>query len=155
MIPRAATDDGSLRRTTLAAHAPRIDRALAELRSSLDDPPDVTVLARGAGLSARQFARIFTRLVGETPPACVRRLRLERAARRLRSSRATILAIAVEAGFESHEAFTRAFQRRFGFTPQAWRKLPRAPLQPRPRTELWQQVLAGGLRRHAERFALE
>ncbi|MGH3508164.1 MAG: helix-turn-helix domain-containing protein, partial [Nocardioidaceae bacterium] len=47
--------------------------------------------------------------------------RLERAAHGLRTSRRTILDLAVEAGYSSHEAFTRAFQRAYGVGPAAWR----------------------------------
>jgi AraC family transcriptional regulator len=58
----------------------------------------------------------------------VRRLRLERAARHLRTSEEGILALALEAGYESHEAFTRAFSERFGLSPSAFRAEPSARL---------------------------
>ncbi len=49
---------------------------------------------------------------------------MERAAYRLLTDDANILDIAVEAGYSSHEAFTRAFQRDFGRGPAAWHALP-------------------------------
>ena len=60
-------------------------------------------------------------MVGETPKQYTLRLRLERAAARLVSSDHSVLAIALDAGFKSHEVFTRAFGRRFGRTPIAYR----------------------------------
>jgi hypothetical protein len=50
---------------------------------------------------------------------------LERGAYRLVTSRMSVLDIAVEAGYSSHEAFTRAFQRAYGTPPSAWRAAPR------------------------------
>ncbi|HUR59937.1 MAG TPA: helix-turn-helix domain-containing protein, partial [Opitutaceae bacterium] len=92
----------------------------------------------------------FARTFGESPRAYRRRLRLERAAVRLRTTSARILTLAVEAGFESHEAFTRAFRDRFGHTPLAYRRLARANAQPRSRAALWQSAAASALRRHVE-----
>jgi AraC family transcriptional regulator len=51
----------------------------------------------------------------------VRRLRLERAARRLKLGSGAIIDVALEAGYDSHEAFTRAFREVFGVPPSDWR----------------------------------
>ncbi len=59
----------------------------------------------------------------------IRRLRIERAARRLRHSEQRLLDIALEAGYDSHEAFTRAFNARFGLLPSEFRKQPSLRLQ--------------------------
>lgn len=61
-------------------------------------------------------------MTGETPGAHQRRLRLDRAAWRLLTSRATILEIALAMNWENHETFTRAFRARFAVTPSAFRK---------------------------------
>src|SRR5271155_1230163 len=60
--------------------------------------------------------------LGETPKQFTLRLRIDHAAAALVGSRASILDIALECGFESHEAFCRAFRRRFGLSPSAYRK---------------------------------
>lgn len=60
--------------------------------------------------------------MGETPAAHQRRLRLDRGAWQLLTSRATILEVALETGWESHETFTRAFRARFGVSPSSFRK---------------------------------
>ncbi|HUR56105.1 MAG TPA: helix-turn-helix domain-containing protein, partial [Opitutaceae bacterium] len=115
-----------MRHSTLASHRTRMARVMRHLAAHLDEPIDSAVLARLAGLSPRQLERVFKRTTGESPRAHVRRLRLERAAVRLRTTPARIITVAVEAGFESHEAFTRAFRARFGHTPQAYRRLAHA-----------------------------
>jgi transcriptional regulator GlxA family with amidase domain len=82
----------------------------------------VNAMARTACFSPRQFHRLMVQLLGETPGSHQRRLRLDRAAWLLLTSRLTVLEIALETGFESHETFTRAFRQRFGATPSAFRK---------------------------------
>ena len=143
-----------MQRATLEAHDPRLLRLLGYLRTHLDEPLEIEPLARLAGVSPRQLDRVFARLFGESPRACLRRLRLERAARQLRTTRRRVLAIALDAGFESHEAFTRSFLRRFGHAPADYRRLPRVNLQPQDRGEYWRLALAGSLRRHVEHRGL-
>src|SRR5688572_2200348 len=60
-------------------------------------------------------------MVGETPLEMHRRLRLERAARRLLETDAAITTIAFDAGYETHEAFTRAFRQAYGISPSEFR----------------------------------
>lgn len=92
---------------------------------SLDDPETKGAdLARRAYLSRFHFDRVVTAVAGESPSAFRRRLLLERAAYRLLSCADGVLDIAVEAGYGSHEAFTRAFSRAYGMTPREWRRGP-------------------------------
>jgi AraC family transcriptional regulator len=72
-------------------------------------------------LSRSHFDRLVGAAAGEAPDHLRRRVLLERAAYRLRNTRKTVLEIAVEAGYSSHEAFTRAFSRSFGTAPARWR----------------------------------
>ena len=97
---------GRLRRGLTAAHGPQ----------------GVSAMARKACFSRRQFHRLTLRVIGETPAAHQRRVRLDRAAWLLLTTRATVLDIALETGWESHEVFTRAFRTRFRVTPSAFRK---------------------------------
>lgn len=60
-------------------------------------------------------------MVRETPKQYALRLRLQQAATRLVSSDDSVLDVALGAGFNSHEVFTRAFRRYFGVTPKAYR----------------------------------
>ena len=82
----------------------------------------VETMAKAACFSRRQFHRLMVQVLGETPGTHQRRLRLDRGAWLLLTSRATVLDVALETGFENHETFTRAFRTRFGVTPSAFRK---------------------------------
>ncbi|HEY2508582.1 MAG TPA: AraC family transcriptional regulator [Streptosporangiaceae bacterium] len=112
-------------------------RFLDLLTEHLDDGrPDG--LLRGDELAARLHVsrsvldRIVAASAGETAGKLRRRLLLERAAYQLRTSQASVLDVAVAAGYSSNEAFTRAFQRAFGAPPSAWRAAPAPVHLPAP-----------------------
>ena len=81
-------------------------------------------LAARLYLSRSHFDRVIVAASGESPGRFRRRVLLERAAFRLLTTRVGVLDIAVEAGYSSHEAFTRAFVRAYGDPPSAWRASP-------------------------------
>ena len=95
------------------------------LAESLDDH-DVSGedIAARAHLSRFHFDRVVSAVSGETPSRLRRRILLERAAFRLVTTRATVLEVALEAGYSSNEAFTRAFRRAYGAAPASWRAAP-------------------------------
>jgi len=99
----------------------RVQPALAYAAKHLDKDVSLAALARQAGLSPFHLQRIFTTTVGETPKEATLRLRLSRAAVLLLTTKDSILDVALSCGFQSHEAFIRAFRRRFGMTPSAYR----------------------------------
>jgi AraC family transcriptional regulator len=107
---------------TLEDHRERIARSIGHLEAHLDEPLDVGSLARIACISEFHFHRVFRAIVGESAMSHVRRLRLERAARLLRTSDRKVIEIALEAGFDAHEAFTRAFAAHFGLAPSDYRR---------------------------------
>jgi transcriptional regulator GlxA family with amidase domain len=90
--------------------------------NAADGRQAVNIMARKACFSRRQFHRLTLDVIGETPAAHQRRVRLDRAAWLLLTTDATVLDIALEMGWESHEVFTRAFRAQFGTTPSAFRK---------------------------------
>jgi AraC family transcriptional regulator len=65
--------------------------------------------------------RRFRRITGETLKQYTLRLQLERAAARLIADDGSILDVALASGFASHEVFSRAFRRKFGSSPTAYR----------------------------------
>jgi AraC family transcriptional regulator len=81
-------------------------------------------IAAALYLSRFHFDRVMAGIAGEPPGRFRRRLLLERAAFRLVSTPMGVLDVAVEAGYSSHEAFTRAFARAFGRPPSVWRAQP-------------------------------
>ncbi|MBO0826833.1 MAG: AraC family transcriptional regulator [Streptosporangiales bacterium] len=103
-------------------------RFLEILTDALDEP-EVTgrQFAERAYMSRYHFDRVVAATAGETPGAFRRRILLERAAYRLVSCGDGVLDIAVEAGYASNEAFTRAFAKAFGAPPSVWRRRPSRP----------------------------
>src|SRR5438105_10627197 len=97
-------------------------RALIDvLLASLDDPAVGRELARRAFLSRFHFDRLLSAALGESPAAFRRRLLLERAAHALTRSDLPVTELALGAGYQSLEAFGRAFRRAYGTTPSAFR----------------------------------
>ncbi|MGH3646903.1 MAG: helix-turn-helix transcriptional regulator [Micromonosporaceae bacterium] len=95
------------------------------LSQALDDhEANGTDLAGRVHLSRFHFDRVIAAAAGEPPARFRRRVLLERAAYRLVTSESTVLEIAIEAGYSSHEAFTRAFARAYGSAPTQWRCRP-------------------------------
>lgn len=100
----------------------RMAKVLRHIERHLDSRPDMEELARIACFSPFHFHRIFTSMVGESVAAYVRRLLLERAAMRLGHSREPITRIALNAGYESLDAFSRAFRAHFSLLPSEYRR---------------------------------
>jgi AraC family transcriptional regulator len=101
-----------------------IQRALELVERELKEPLRLESLARRVGMSRWHFQRTFTAMVGEPAASYIRGRRLAEAGRCLRTSDRTILDVALEYRFESHEAFTRAFKSATAVTPSAWRRGP-------------------------------
>src|SRR5918994_676854 len=95
---------------------------LLYIQTHLEQDLSLDRLAERVGFSAFHFHRIFRETIGEAVKEYIRRLRIERGAYRLKISEATILQIALDAGFKTHESFTRAFQRQFGIPPNEFRR---------------------------------
>lgn len=110
-----------MRPGTLRDYRERMLRTLIYIQEHLD--PDLTLgeVARVAHFSPYHFHRVFRGMVGETLSTYVRRIRLERAAHHLRFTDRPVVELAFEAGYESHEAFTRAFRTMTGLAPSTYR----------------------------------
>lgn len=106
----------------------RLHRVLAYIDEHLDAPVALAELARVASFSAFHFHRIFAAHIGETLGSYLTRRRVEQAAARLASQpRLSVLHVALDVGFGSPEAFTRAFKKHFGCTPSRWKTRRPAP----------------------------
>ena len=112
---------------TRSFYARAVQAAIEHIAVHLDDALELEALARVACLSPFHFHRVFRGMVGETPLELTRRLRLERAAWRLRDKARAVTEIAFDAGYETHEAFTRAFRSSYSASPSGFRlrKYPR------------------------------
>src|SRR5437867_229857 len=115
-----------MREETREAYRERILRVLIHIQERLDEELPLEELASVACFSPYRFHRVFPGMVGESVKEHVRRLRLERAAHRLKFTDLSITSIAFDAGFEAHESFTRAFHEMFGEPPSRFRETHRA-----------------------------
>jgi AraC-like DNA-binding protein/effector-binding domain-containing protein len=100
----------------------KLQPALECAASGLNQNVTLSKLAAAMDRSLFHVHRTLRAALGETPKQFTLRLRLDRAAGALVSSRRSILDIALECGFESHEAFCRAFRKRFRMSPSAYRR---------------------------------
>ncbi|ROM72642.1 AraC family transcriptional regulator [Pseudomonas brassicacearum] len=120
---------------THCAYTQRFDAVLAYIDDNLEGDLSVKMLSRVANFSAFHFHRQFTAFVGVPVSRYVQLMRLRRAAHRLAAlADHSILDAAFGAGYESPEAFCRAFGRAFGMTPSAFRK--------EPNWQVWNAVFA-------------
>jgi len=102
---------------TLESYTERLLTVLVHIQNHLDEELSLDELAAVAHFSPYHFHRIFRGMVGESVREHLRRLRLERAALRLKHGSEPVTSVAFDAGYESHEAFTRAFAALFGVSP--------------------------------------
>lgn len=94
-----------------------IERAIWFIESHFSRDLTLDEVAQVCGLSRFQMSRLFSHAVGMTVTGYVRGRRLTEAARMLADGAPDILAVALQAGYNSHEAFSRAFRAQFGLAP--------------------------------------
>jgi len=107
----------------LENHSDCIEDVMRYIREHIGEPLDRETLADVAGFSVPHVHRIFTAQVGESAISYIRRMRLERAGRKLRMGAVDITQVALAAGYDSHAAFSKAFKQHFGLSPSEFRQL--------------------------------
>lgn len=98
-----------------------VGKALWYIEARLSSDLTLGDIARFAGVSRYNLLRAFGVATGQSVMRHVRGRRLTEAARQLAAGAPDILCVALDAGYGSHEAFTRAFRDQFGLTPDAVR----------------------------------
>ena len=98
-----------------------VGRALALLHTHPARRWTLLALAKAAGVSRSALADRFARLIGEPPMQYLARWRMHVAAQRLADGSAKVSTVALEVGYDSEAAFSRAFKRVSGVAPAAWR----------------------------------
>jgi AraC-like DNA-binding protein len=108
---------------------PVVGRALALLHERPAHHWTLPSLAGEVGASRSVLADHFTRLVGQPPMQYLTHWRMQIASRLLSEGTAKVSAVALEIGYDSEAAFSRAFKKIAGVPPAAWRDrhAPRAP----------------------------
>ena len=110
------------RETTRHDFEDRLIRVFTYIEAHLAQTLEPQELANIACFSPFHFHRFFRGATGESVMGYVRRLRLQRASQRLTTSRSSILDIAMDVGYTSNEAFSRAFKAHFGRSPSKFRE---------------------------------
>jgi AraC family transcriptional regulator len=98
-----------------------VQKALWFVESHFASEIALDEIATAAGASRFYLTRAFTAISGQPLMRYVRGRRLSEAARALANGAPDILTVALDAGYGSHEAFTRAFTEHFGITPETVR----------------------------------
>jgi AraC family transcriptional regulator len=135
MKPRRTTNERTAVEPICAPQqspADPLERVLAHIERNLFEALSVSTLADVAQLSPFHFSRLFTARIGESVMAYVRRRRMLRAAARIGCNPGVdddieapaLIDLAFDCGFESQEAFTRAFADVFGVTPGRYKRDP-------------------------------
>jgi transcriptional regulator GlxA family with amidase domain len=89
---------------------------------NLDLPMSVDDLSQQAGMSPRNFARVYTQVMGTTPAKAVQTMRVEKARDLLEGSSQSIKQIALASGFIDEDRMRRAFLKELRVTPTGYRQ---------------------------------
>ena len=99
-----------------------IDKAIGYIQANPKEKPTLRNIATHAGFSLNYFDALFRCHTGYTPVEYARVYKLTRTALELRRTQKTVLEIALEFGYGSHESFTRAFKAFYGMPPVEYRE---------------------------------
>lgn len=103
----------------------RVHRVIDFIGKHLDEELELDELCRIACFSKYHFHRLFTVYTGVSLQGYIKWLRLKRAAHQLIVYKEEqIINIALDAGFEAHESFSRAFKQACGQSPSEFRRTP-------------------------------
>lgn len=119
-ILRSGRDDGMSRLSSEQQEA--IDRALDWIHEHINDRFMISDIAEYAGFSPAHFRLLFRRAVGIGPKQYVLALRLQSSKCMLMQDDHTITEVALRAGFNSPQAFSKTFRQFTGVTPSQWKE---------------------------------
>lgn len=113
----AATDAQNISLGRLQQHEPRLAEAIRIMEVNLEETITTTEIATQVKLSVRMLELLCKKHLGITPGNYYLRLRLQAARKLVLDSNLPILEIAIRSGFKSQSALSRAFMKRYGFSP--------------------------------------
>lgn len=99
-----------------------VQKSVDYVEENIKEELSIEELAKVSFLSMYYFQKLFSRLVGKTVNEYIKARRVANAKPLLKSTNRRIADIAVEYGFNSHEAFTKAFKEIYSVTPETYRK---------------------------------
>jgi AraC family transcriptional regulator, alkane utilization regulator len=101
---------------------PVVARVLALMHAEVARNWSVDDLGREVNLSRSALAERFTRVMGMPPMQYLSQWRMQVAAHGLRNTNLSLARLAVNVGYDSEAAFSRAFRKAFGAAPASWRR---------------------------------
>jgi AraC-like DNA-binding protein len=121
LLRRSLTSTNVLSERFSMLSDPQIARAFSEMVNRPGAPHSIRSLAQLSGLNRSSFMQRFADLVGESPIAVLRQLRMRQAAATLASNRElSIDQIARNVGYASRSSFLRAFRKVYGMDPSEY-----------------------------------
>ncbi|SDE57919.1 transcriptional regulator, AraC family [Fontibacillus panacisegetis] len=99
-----------------------LEKAIEYIEQNLDEELFSEDIAKAAGYSLYHLTHIFTAVIGEPIGSYIQKRRLSNSCKKLLYSNKRIIDIAIESGFGSSEAFSRAFKSVYGVSPVVYRK---------------------------------
>ena len=120
----------------------RMNAAISYIEDNLASEVDFNKAAEKACCSLFHFQRMFFAIIGVTPAEYTRRRRLTLAAREFTTGGDKVIDVAMKYGYDSPEAFTRAFRNLHGINPQAART-PGVKLAAFPRVSFLVELKGG------------
>lgn len=118
---RSASDIQPRRPLSIESHDPRLKAALIIMENHIEHTISIPKLAALVGISRRQLERLFMEKTNSSPALVYTRMRLERAKHLLMQTRAPMIEIAIEVGFENASHFSRLFRQTYGQPPSKFR----------------------------------
>jgi len=99
-----------------------VGKALELMHARPDHDWTVDDIAREVGLSRSALHERFVQYLGYPPMHYLANWRIQLGSRLLRESNRTVATVALDVGYDSEAAFSRAFKRMVGVSPAAWRR---------------------------------
>lgn len=118
---RTALDIQARRPLSIDCDDPKVQAALIIMERNIENTLSIPELAAAVGVSRRQLERLFFDKTKSSPALAYRRVRLERARHLLLQTKAPLIEIALEVGFENASHFARIFRKTYGQSPTTLR----------------------------------
>jgi len=119
---RTALDIQPRRPLEIECNDDRLKAVLIVMERHIESIVSIPKLAASVGISRRQMERLFQEKTGRSPGQAYKELRMHRARTLILQSKAPLIEVALEVGFENAAHFARVFKKTFGQTPTQLRE---------------------------------